>query len=234
MAIQVTRTSYNSEAPHEAIKTVTTKYVGRVLEVVETVERRNMSDTLDYTDFRDVNCVRALVWLGERGHRPMNYGRAYVNDLVEFGKEVVDLLPHEQFAWIDCSNHFAWRGADFLVPTVDSVTDPTTEPLMWVNYIAWQGFRKAEAIRASEVEAKHAAEAAAAKAKVDAEIARKAALQPKLGDKCKVVSGRKVPKGTMGIVAYMNDHSVLIKAEHEWRNRQANGTWVSKNHVERV
>lgn len=234
MAIQITRTSYTKEAPHTAVTTVSTKFVGQVLEVVETVERRNMSDTLDYTDFRDVKCVRALVWLGERNHRPMRHGQAYVNDLVEFGQLMVDLLPHEQFAWVDCSNHFVWRGCDHLVPTVDQPTDVKTDPLMWVNYIAWKGFEKAQATAASEKAAKRLAEEAAAKAVADAEAARKAALQPKLGDKCKVVSGRKVPKGTMGIVAFMNDHSVLIKAEHEWKNRQANGTWVAKNHVERV
>lgn len=234
MAIQVTRTNYDANG--HRTEAVTEAFIGRVVAVVKSVERCNMSDTLDYTDFRDATVVRALVWLGTRGERPRcAQGRqmTWVHETICPG-EIVDLEVHEQFAWVDCSNHFTWRGGDHLTPVVDQPTDVKTDPLMWVNYIAWQGFQKAQAEAAAEKAAKHEAQVALQIAAVEAERARRAALQPKLGDKCKVVSGRKVPKGMMGIVAYMNDHSVLIKAEHEWKNRQANGTWVSKNHVERV
>lgn len=235
MAIQITRTNYDANGQRLA-ETVKEAFVGRVVAVVQSTERCNMSDTLDYIDFRDATVILALVWLGTRGERPQYaQGRqmTWVHETICPG-DIVDLEVHEQFAWVNCSNHFAWRGGERLVAIVDQPTDAKTEPLMWVNYIAWQGFQKAQAAAAEERLAKKLEAEAAAAEIAAAEAARKAALQPKLGDKCKVVSGRKVPKGTMGIVAYMNDHSVLIKAEHEWKNRQANGTWVSKNHVERV
>lgn len=234
MAIQVTRTNYDANG--HRIEAVTEAFTGRVVAVVKSVELCNMSDTLDYTDFRHVPVIRALVWLGTRGERPwciQGEPIAWVHETICPG-EIVDLEVHEQFAWVNCSNHFTWRDGTHLAPVVDQPTDVKTDPLMWVNYIAWQGFQKAQAAAAAEKAARHEAQVALQIAAVEAERARRAALQPKVGDKCKVVSGRKVPKGTVGIVAYMNDHSVLIKAEHEWKNRQANGTWVSKNYVERV
>lgn len=43
-----------------------------------------------------------------------------------------------------------------------------------------------------------------------------------------VAKGRKVPLGTVGTVAYISSSgSVLLKADSEWQDRKAQGTWVS-------
>jgi len=122
-----------------------TFFAGRVLEVRKYVDRRNMSDTLDYTDYRDVECTEALVWLGTHAVPP--YGdRTRTPDEYKYGPEPRDLEFHEQFGWVDCSNHFTWRGEPSRTPTVDADLQ-NGEPLMWANFIAWKAHTAAETKR---------------------------------------------------------------------------------------
>ena len=126
-------------------------FEGRVLKVEQVTETRNHSDTLDYSDHRSTKCTYALVWLGTNNlppkapqvkstlvGRPMRHAEVYSFEQ----KEVRDLEFHEQFAWIDCTNLFEWRGSDRLTPTVDAEMGKNGDPLMWANYIAWQGYMK--------------------------------------------------------------------------------------------
>ena len=125
-----------------------TFFAGRVLEVRKYTDRRNMSDTLDYTDWRSVECVEALVWLGTHGVPPWEGRMTRTPDEFSssYGPQPRDLEFHEQFAWIDCSNHFTWRGEPARTPTVDA-TFGTGEPLMWANFIAWKAHTAAETER---------------------------------------------------------------------------------------
>ena len=114
----------------------TTLHAGRVLEVTETRELRNLSDTLDYNDWQKVKVVQALVWLGPEGK------------------------PEEQFTWIDCSNLFAWRGEPVKTPEVDgtpnnfmSALNPEA-PLMWTNLAIYKQFKIDEAREAEEARAR--------------------------------------------------------------------------------
>jgi hypothetical protein len=49
-----------------------------------------------------------------------------------------------------------------------------------------------------------------------------------------VTRGRKVPLGTIGVIAYIGEGSVLIKDEAVWQDRNANGTWVYTSNLERL
>jgi len=168
--------------------TVTTAFEGRVIEVRTFTATRNHSDTLDYTDYRDTEVTEALVWLGTHGVP----GRAFPGSWEE-GK-ARELLPHEQFAVVDCTNLFAWRAAAVYTAEVDVHPTDGRQPLLWANHIAWQGYNKAaaaaaaarlEALKAKEAEiaeenarraaaraAKAEAKAAASKAAADALLAK--------------------------------------------------------------
>jgi hypothetical protein len=137
MAI-IKRTTYWGERAGE--ETHEPEYPGRVIEIRKYTDRRNMSDTLDYTDWRTVECTDALVWLGEVG-RPNG----------SYWVEPRPLEFHEQFKWLDCSNHFADRMHFTLHPEVDAHPG-SGEPIMWANLIAWRSHqeglkREAEAER---------------------------------------------------------------------------------------
>lgn len=170
-----------------------TLFAGRVLKVENVTETRNHSDTLDYTDHRSTECTYALVWLGTHGVPPTasgRDGRDHANweslrdparEPSEFDAKPRDLEYWEQFAWVDCTNLFAWRGSDHRVPEVD-VTMSEGEPLMWANYLAWQAHQKGLAEKAlrdaqaaaevrKEEAAKAAAKLAAKNAKLDAQKA---------------------------------------------------------------
>lgn len=61
------------------------------------------------------------------------------------------------------------------------------------------------------------------------------ATKPLKGDRVVVVRGRKVPIGTVGVVAFIHDDgSLLIKQPHDWEDRKAPGTWVVHRNVEKV
>ncbi len=121
----------------------TTKFRGRVIKVEQTVENRNWSDTLDYSDWRPTKCTWALIWLGKHGPEPVRY---YDRDITLFNIDNLtktrNLLPREQFAWIDCTSMFG----GLLVPTVDSSGDQLLNcgPAMWDAYITWQLHQKNE------------------------------------------------------------------------------------------
>ena len=64
-----------------------------------------------------------------------------------------------------------------------------------------------------------------------AELAEK--NSPVKGKKMRVVSGRKVPVGTIGTVAFISRDgmSALIKGDDVWQDRKVNGTWVQCRHL---
>lgn len=140
------------------------EYAGRVLKTRSYTARRNMSDTLDYSDYQDVTVHEALVWLGE------SYTDKWTGKLIR-------PTVAEQFKWIDVSNHFSWRDGVRVTALVDAVTpvDPTWGT-MWTNYYEWETIqraneeaRKAEQARVDEL--RKQAEAAA-NAKVAAKLAK--------------------------------------------------------------
>ena len=170
-------------------KKTTTFFEGRVLEVKKYVECRNMSDTLDYTDRRDVECTDALVWLGTHGMPPFLWAnrpltRITAENTPSYGTQPRALEFYEQFAWVDCSNHFSWRGDPIKTPTVDA-DRMSGDPLMWANYIAWKSHQAAETQRlAAEARARHeerlahqAAEAEKAAAREEKDLALKAGAE---------------------------------------------------------
>lgn len=151
---------------------VTEKFAGRVIEVRTFLATRNMSDTLDYTDFRSVECTEALVWLGTH-HRFYPW------------EEEKALAFHQQFTWVDVSNHFAFRNGESSKAAADAVMGVNGEPLMWANLIAWRNYvvnqkliadkAAAEAAEARRIEA--AAKAAKAAARALKNEAKKAATE---------------------------------------------------------
>lgn len=210
-------------------------FAGRVLKVEKTVETRNWSDTLDYSDYRTTNCTYALVWLGTHGlppskstTRPMaHYGsvRSPSDHMPDYlAAAARDLEFFEQFAWVDCTNLFSDRNGYTLAAAEDALGG---EPLMWANYIAWQAYmdsareaaaaaaaKKAEAIRLVEEEkaAKAAARAAAAEAKLAATKDEAAVLMAKLPPKGTKVTVKGVTGQLFwtGIKAYRGVNSARI------------------------
>lgn len=100
------------------IKSNEVLYRGRVIKVEKTSERRNWSDTMDYTDFRTTDCTWALVYIGRHGIPPMNYGVR--RNVSYFGNER-PLEPIERFAWVDCTGLFIDRGCPHRIPEVDTI-----------------------------------------------------------------------------------------------------------------
>ena len=143
-------------------------HVGRVIEVRRYQDRRNMSDTLDYTDWRTVDCTDALVWLGPEGHPNGDTWQA-----------VRPLEFHEQFIWVDCSNHFADRMHYTLHPEVDAVVGTSGDPLMWANFLAWKSHK--EGIQ-RELVAQRNAEEQERQARRNAELAKRQELERKIAE----------------------------------------------------
>lgn len=194
-------------------------FEGRVLRVKHGSEYRNVSDTMDYSDWQTVKTVWALVWLGTRG-LPPRFAPGEVVTSVEVSSwdldKVRDLTIGEQYAWIDCSNIFADRYGYALYPEVDSLEMQLLHggPEMIEGLAAWEAFHTArreqfleEARKAAEErEAAEAAEAekkAAREAKKAArEVAQKAEAEnllrrvPEKGSKVTV-------QGVSGTIAWM-------------------------------
>lgn len=178
-----------------------TRFAGRVLKVNKFMAHRNMSDTLDYSDWRTVECCKAFVWLGTHAVPPNNYygeptttiyaqDSTYTASLSSPCYVSRELKAEEQFAWIDCSNHFVWRGEDHLDPTVDEILEEGAVAALPV----WEAHQKVlaeatakklaaekaeqeeqnriEAEKAAAMAAKKAAKLDASKAAADAEFAR--------------------------------------------------------------
>lgn len=201
-------------------KKITAKYEGCVIEVRSFVSRRNMSDTLDYTDFRDVECMEALVYEG----RVTNAWDAVEGKYVER-----PALPLERFAWVDCSNHFTWRGADLAIAEVDAFPFGVVQnPEMLEDYGLY--------LTAKDEQTQKRVEAQAAADLV--EQARKAQEEkdrPVKGKRMVVFRGRKVPVGYAGTVAFITaSGNVLLKKHDQWQDRKADGVWVMKHNLKAV
>ncbi len=195
-------------------KTETRAYEGRVVKVRKYVADRNHSDTLDYTDFRSTQVTEALVYMGR-------HGKPYWNYIDQADR---DLELHERFAWVDCTNLFTWRGSLHREPVVDE---------QWVllipgfidDYEAWQADIAEKERVAAETKRKHEEICKAA----DEEAARN---RPARGKRMVVCRGRKVKIGTTGTVAWISESgSCLLKNDHEWQNRQAQGVWVASQNL---
>lgn len=201
-------------------KKVTVKHEGCVIELRTFNARRNMSDTLDYTDFRDVECTEALVYVG-RVISAFDYAE---------GKHVErPALPLERFAWVDCSNHFTWRGSDIVTVEVDAFPFGIVKnPEMLEDYGQWMTARDEQEQRRAEAQA----------AADIAEQARKAQEEkdrPVKGKRMVVFKGRKVPVGYTGTVAFITaSGNVLLKKDSEWQDRKADGVWVMKHNLKAV
>lgn len=165
------------------------EFAGRVVRIERQTEIRNLSGTLDYTDNQSVDAVYALVWLGThaapgRDHgynRPMTYASAS-----QYGQPR-ELKAEEQFAWIDCTNDFTWRGCDSLAPAVDETLDAGAVAALPVweahqTFLAaeraakaaaerakWEEMKRVEAEREAAKAAKKAAKLEASKAAADAD-----------------------------------------------------------------
>lgn len=200
-------------------------YAGRVLKVERVKETRNVSDTLDYSDYRTVESTYALVWLGTRGVPAWTNGAlgraiAPLREDTEGNtwNPVRALEFNEQFAWVDCTTLCPWRDQDDHIAEVDAMAD-TCDPMMLVNYVAWCSHQDALRLAAAQ-----AAELRAEKQRQAEED--RVRNRPELGKRMKVVKGRKVKPGYEGTVAYIRGDSVLLKADGEWKDRNAQGVWV--------
>lgn len=185
------------------------EHVGRVLEIKVFDQTRNLSDTLDYSDWQTVECTYALVYRGRRGK---NWPE----------REDRDLAVHERFVWDDCSNLFAWRGEPISTPELD--VGPFDREMIedYAAYLAYQEDLKArnEADRIAAEEAKREADA------------RRERDRPVKGKRMRVKSGRKVPVNTVGVVAFVSDNGVLLKDPARWQDRRSDGVWVNPEHLE--
>lgn len=166
----------------------TSLFQGRVLRVVHGSEYRNVSDTLDYSDWQTVKTVRALVWLGTHGLPPRITPGEVVASLEVYSWEldkVRDLNIGEQYAWIDCSNVFADRNDYSLHPEVDTFDMQLLHggPQMIEGVAAWEAFHKA---RNEQFLEEARIEAEKRQAIVDAENAKQAARQAKRAAKVAV------------------------------------------------
>ncbi len=189
-------------------------HVGCVIEIKKRTENRNMSDTLDYSDYQHVECTYALVYLGRKGSE---------YDYVLGANRTYDLAIGERFKWIDISNHFAWRGMPVRTATVD--VDAFEDETLSEDYSSWVGHNYG-------VQFRYAEDLAAKKVEHDRFEALRIHNLPALGKKMIVISGRKVKPGHTGTVAYVRDDRVLLKGDNEWKDRKANGVWVNARHLE--
>lgn len=126
-------------------KVVEVAFQNRVVAIKRYLARKNVSDTLDVSDYQTVEVVEALVWLGQENFPPVTYSyqpeptiRYPWGSSVGYGGMVRELEPIEQFAWLDCSNIFVWRGAAELRPEVDEGAQ--LEPEAAAMYPLWQAF----------------------------------------------------------------------------------------------
>lgn len=238
MPITVTGFSYETQRHSLAPETA---FAGRVVRIMERAETRNVSGTLDYTDNQHFTAVYALVWLGEHGvppqdrwGRPVAYHKQYRSDVSR------DLLPHEQFAWVDCTNDMTWRGADILHPSVDDVLEAGAAAALPV----WEAEQK-------RLEEERAAKAAADRLKWEEEerkvaarnAAREAKKAAKLADSRRVAddeAARLPSRGTrvtlgkvsgelfwIGVKAYRGQYQCRVGV----RDAAGNVTWGNAREV---
>ena len=178
-------------------------FQGRVLNVLKSTERRNWSDTMDYSDWRSTECTYALVWLGTHGVAPRERdGRLMTHATPASWDTPRELEIHEQFAWVDCTNLWCDRGVDHLEPVVDGIDMQLLHggPEMLDAYPAWEAARTAICnARAAEQMRQDAERAAAEKAEADkraARAAKKASKEAALKSEAEKLLARIPAKGT--------------------------------------
>lgn len=223
MAITRKTFKHNPDTRTDEVERIEVSYTDCVVEVRKYQAQRNLSDTLDYSDWQTVAVTDALVYYGRKVPDDIK-GRMWIgNRCLEAGAEIP---VADRFGYVDCSNLFRWRGA--AVTTAEQDADFANNVEMTEDFVAWKTQREAAAKASAE---KHAKWEAAKKAKeLEAEKNR-----PVRGKKMKVVKGRKVPIGTVGTVAYISGSGgVLLKADHEWQNRKADGIWVDARNLAAV
>lgn len=181
-------------------------FQGRVLRVVHGSEHRNVSDTLDYSDWQTVKTAWALVWLGTHGVPPsMTTGRPVTGDEVYSWERdrIRELTIGEQYAWIDCSNVFADRNGFALYPEADTIDMQLLHggPEMIEGLAAWEAFHKARCEKLAEEHRKateeREAREAAEKAKRDAAAAKRAAKAAVAKAEAEKLLARIPAKGTL-------------------------------------
>jgi len=235
MPITRTRLKPNSTEVQE----VTHLHEGRVVEVRKYLARRNVSDTLDCSDYQDVVVTEALVYFGRKVsdephlETPRRVLRKSNLNVVERWlnhhelKPGEEIPPLERLGWIDCTNTFVWRGAASLKPTVDAfpLGVGLTDPDFLEDYAVWKAHT--EEVARKTAEDKRVREEAQHKAQEEIERDR-----PVKGKKMVVFKGRKVKVGTIGTVAYVHESGrVLLKDDDKWQDRGAQGTWVSGSNL---
>lgn len=194
MPITTKRTDNSGNVVSEKVE-----HVGCVLEVKKFIARRNMSDTLDYSDWCDVECTSAYIYMGH--DKPVN----------------------ERFAWMDVSNHFAWRGADVMTAEVDDIeTEPSRQVQIMDDFREYTQWHEdfARVCRERECKERDLRE------KVEAEKrAKREANAPKVGRKMTMVRGDN--KGYTGVIAYITRNGgCLLKDEANWQDKKAEGKWA--------
>jgi hypothetical protein len=139
-------------------------FEGRVLRVESHREHRNVSDTLNYSDWQTITATWALVWLGTHGVPPttVRTGRPVTGDEVYSWERarIRELTVGEQYAWIDCSNIFADRHGFALYPEADPFDMQLLHggPEMIKGLAAWEVFHKARREAKAEQDRKVAEE----------------------------------------------------------------------------
>jgi len=218
MAIETTQQVYANGT--YSLGETTYSSVGRVLDIRTYVARRNVSDTLDYTDFQDVHCTDALVYRG-RVHRGPDWWSSRAGTYVKDGDQVPVAA---RFEWVDCSNHFAWRGSDVRHAKVDARPEDDAE--MAEDFAQWVAGEAALAMVVWSRRCQARWEEQARKAQEERD-------RPVVGKQMTVKGGRKVPVGTQGTVAHISRDSgkVLLKDDARWQDRKADGVWVDPRHL---
>ena len=203
---------------------VTKRHMGCVVAIRKYTATRNCSDTMDYTDFRTIEVTEALVYFGRRVPADLK-GTMWIGPSMHEYRAGEDIPPEKRLGWVDCTNTFSWRNGVVERPVVD--VEWTLVIPGFIEDYEWWTAREAEILRKSE------ADHAAAELKRQADAKEAEANRPVKGKRMIVVSGRKVPKGTIGTVAFIsgNTGGVLIKADNEWQDRKANGVWVDPRHL---
>lgn len=122
-----------------------TEFVGAVVEVRVFHETRNLSDTMDYSDWQLTLCRTALAWC------PECYAGTHTADCARCGAIQYYQAPHRfGFRTIDVSNHFSWRNGRRLDATVDAdLASGTGAPGLWVAWDQYQQLLEAERAQAA-------------------------------------------------------------------------------------
>lgn len=207
-------------------------FEGRVVAVERIQERRNWSDTLDYSDWRLTDCTIATVYLGRYGAKdpydrydaatmPRERYEALVADKRK--SPIVELPVHERFMKVDMTNLFVRRGVGYVTGEVDA--DEATYPELNADYAEYMAHLANE--RKCLEERRRAREAADAAARI-----REEEDHPAVGKQMIVARGRKVKVGTTGTVAFVRDGSVLLKPDATWTDRKVGGVWVQAHNLE--